>query len=238
MLDLYSRDCPRCGAHLEGQGIRCTACHRFLPRKLSKVRRIVENSAIGVAMVAIAAAFLAPDLVRALMGKKPPEAQAAVMRPWRGAGAEPAARAWAYSLEESLQAVCRSTFEQHGDRKLVTGALARWLPSATRDLGRQLTPDLLRLSAEEEKDALAIIEDDSRFMGECLRIAYEAIKPCEAFRRDLASPAAAACMSAPLTRALAPVAFRICSQGAKEPRVRRACTYASDEAIRLVEKQR
>ena len=237
MLDLYSRECPRCSAHLEGEGVRCPSCHRFLPRKLSKTRRIVENSAIGVLMVAIAVALIAPDLARVALGRKPAQASAAAMRPWRGPGPEPEARAWAYPLEESLQGVCRTTFERYLDRKFVVGSVTQYLPAATRALGQELTQESLRLAPDEEKDALAILADDDRFMPECLRVAYEAIDPCEPFKSDLTSAQASACMLPRVSRALAPAPLRQCATAAKLPRVRRACELAADQAVKLAEKK-
>jgi hypothetical protein len=238
MLDDYSRECPRCHSHLAGEGVRCPSCHKLLPRKLSKVRRVVENSAIGVVMAAIAVALLAPDFARALFGKKPAvAAPVAAVRPWKGAGPEPVARAWALPIEESLQGVCRSTISHYDDKKYVVASLQQFLPAATRDLRQELTQESLRLSPDEEKDALGILTDDTRFMGECLRIAYDAIKPCAAFKSNLSSPAASECMVPSVARALAPAPFRLCSQNAKLPRVRRACELAADNALKLVLKE-
>ena len=238
MLDDYSRECPRCHSHLAGEGVRCPSCHKLLPRKLSKVRRVVENSAVGAVMAAIAVALLAPDFARSLMGKKPAEAApVAAVRPWKGAGPEPAARAWALPIEESLQGVCRTTISRYDDRKYVVSSLTQFVPQATRDLRQEITQESLRLSPEEQNEALSILTDDTRFMGECLRIAYEAIKPCAAFKTDLAGPAATECMVPNVLRALAPAPYRMCSQNAKLPRVRRACELAADQALRLAVKE-
>ena len=237
MFEEFGRDCPRCGAHLHGEGIRCTSCHKFLPRRMSKVRRVIENAAIGALLVAVAAALMAPDLVRDLVGKKPAQVAATVkVRPWKGPGKEPAARAWALPIEESLQTVCRNTISRYDDKKFVTTALTQFLPAATRDLRIPLTQPLLSLSPEEEKEAVAILSDDLKFMGECLRIGYEAIRPCEAFKADLAGPQASECMVPAVLRALAPAPFRMCAESAKMPRVRRACDLAADNAFRLAQK--
>ena len=46
MFDGYKRECPRCKAHLR-EGVLCPACHKVLPRNLSRTRRVLENVSIG-----------------------------------------------------------------------------------------------------------------------------------------------------------------------------------------------
>ncbi len=237
MLDLYSRECPRCHTALHGEGVLCPKCHRILPRKVSKVRRILENTTVAVALVAVAVALLAPDIVRALRPPPPEAAAVKPVKPWQGPGPEPAARAWAATVEESLQSVCRSTFNRFDDKKFVGTALMAFLPAATRAQGRPLTQDLLKLSPDEETDAMAIFSDDPRFMGECLRWGYEAIRPCEPFKADLSSPRAQECMIPLVTRALGPAPWRLCASNVKLDRVRRACEFAAEQAQRDIEKQ-
>ena len=234
MLDLYRRECPRCRTALHGDGVLCPQCHKLLPRKLSKARRIVENTTLGALIIAIAVALLAPDLVRQL---RPAAAAAPAIKPWSGPGAEPPARAWAAHIETSLQAVCRNTYSRFEDKKFVASALQRYLPAATREQGRPLTQELLKLSAEEEADAMAIFGDDPRFMGECLRWGYEAIRPCEPFKADLSSSPAQECLVPAVGRALGPAPFRLCASNAKQDRVRRACGMAAEQAQRDADKQ-
>jgi hypothetical protein len=162
---------------------------------------------------------------------------AKVVRAWQGPGAEPPARAWAASIEESLQAVCRSTFNRYEDRKFVATSLQAFLPAATRAQGRPLTQEMLKLSPDEEADAMRIFGDDPRFMGECLRWGYEAIRPCEPFKSDLSSPRAQECMIPLVSKALGPAPFRLCASNVKLDRVRRACDLAAEQAARDAEKQ-
>lgn len=234
MLDLYSRECPRCHTELHRQPVLCPKCHRLLPRGVSKTRRIIENTAIGIAAVSLVVGLLAPDLVRSL---RPAKAAAVAVKPWAGRGAEPPARAWAVHIESSLQSVCRNTLSRFEDPKYVQLSLARYLPAATREQGKPLTQEMLKLSPEEEKDAMAIFGDDPRFMGECLRWTYEAIRPCEMFKGDLSTAQAQDCLVPAVQRALQPAPFRLCASNAKVDRVLRACRLAAEQAQRDVEKE-
>ena len=235
MLDLYIRECPRCRTALHQQRLLCPACHKLLPRKLSRTRRRVENTLLGVALAALAVGLMAPDLVLSLRAAN--SAAVPAERPWRGPGPEPKAREWAAHIEESLQSVCRSTFSRFEDKTYVALSLARYLPAATRAQGRPLTQEMLSLSPEEEKDAMAIFGDDPRFMGQCLRWVYEAIRPCEPFKGDLGSGPAQDCMVPAVQRTLASAPFRLCASNAKIDRVRRACDFAAEQAQRDLEKQ-
>ena len=86
-------------------------------------------------------------------------------------------------------------------------------------------------------DALAPFEDESRFVGECLRRAYDALGRCEPFKSDLSS-AASACMVPAVNRALAAAPSAIAAAQAKLARVRHALLLASEESVRLAQDQR
>ena len=109
MLDIYSRECPRCHTQLKREPVLCPSCHHLLPRNVSKTRRVLENTTLGVAIVAVAVALLAPDLVRQLR-PQPAAAVAPAIKPWNGPGPEPVVRAWAAPIETSLQDACRNTY--------------------------------------------------------------------------------------------------------------------------------
>jgi hypothetical protein len=204
---------------------------------MSKIRRVIENSAIAIGIAAVGVALMAPDLARSVIGQKPAQPVAAAQpKPWKGPGPEPVARAWALPIEESLQSVCRNTISRYDDKKYVTTSLTQFLPMATRALGMPLTQQSLSLTPEEEKEAVAILGDDLRFMGLCLRIGYEAIRPCEMFKGDLAGPQAGECMVPAVLRAIAPAPYRMCAENAKLPRVQRACDLAAEQALKLAQK--
>lgn len=218
MFERLARECPRCGAGLHAQPLRCLSCGKLLPRRLSRARRILENTAAGVLVVALGTALVARHL------SQPAGVASRAFAPWSGPGDAPAARSWAVSLEPGLRSVCRETLERYSDRKLVVAALAR-------AAGEQLTPD-------EQRDALAPFQDERRFVGECLRRAYGALGRCEPFKADLSSPAASTCMVPAVTLALAAAPFAIAAEQAKLARVRHASLLASEESVRLAQVQR
>ena len=235
MLDLFTRECPRCRAPVHGEPLFCSGCRRMLPAKLSKTRRVIEDSLLAVLVVGLGAAIFAPDLMRSFRAEEAPAARP--IAAWRGAGAEPKSRAWAAPIESSLADVCRSTFTRYEDRKFVVEALSQQLGLVTRAQGLRITQESLRLTPEEEKDAMSVVGDEQRFMGECLRWGYQAISGCEGFKADLGSYDARDCMVPKVLRVLASAPFALCGNEAKLDRVRRACTLASQAAARAAEKR-
>ena len=234
MLDLYKRECPRCHGAIHDEPVRCPACHKLLPARLSKTRRIVEGALLGVLMTTLLAAFFVPDLVRSL---RTPEEQHAAVAPWRGSGAEPPARAWAVRIERNLENVCASTAARYADRKFVTAALTQQLGAVTAAQGLRITQEALRLTADEEREAMGLVGDEKRFVRECLRWAYNAVEPCKVFKEDLGGREAEECMVPRVLRVLAVAPFSTCAQQATTLRVRRACELASEAAAHNAEKR-
>lgn len=229
MFDDYRRECPRCAAHL-GESIRCPSCHKFLPRRLSRTRRIVENTALGTLLIGFVLAFAAPDLFRraAELRNAKAAAKAALPPPWTGPGAEPAARAWAFSMEKDLQGVCRDALARFGDKKLPVTELTPYLPGAMRALRQPLTQESLRFTEDEQKEIGGLFGE--RLGGECLGWTYEALKSCEVYRSSLGSPSATSCLVGTVQRALASAPFASCAEAAKLDRVRHACLLAAKQA--------
>ncbi|HEY5675879.1 MAG TPA: hypothetical protein VI356_23585 [Myxococcales bacterium] len=229
MFDDYRRECPRCAAHL-GESIRCPSCHKFLPRRLSRTRRIVENTALGILLSGFVFAFAAPDLFRraAELRNAKPAAKAAVAPPWTGPGAEPAARAWAFSMEKDLQGVCRDALARFSDKKMPITELAPYIPGAMRTLRRPLTQESLRFTDEEQKEIGTLFGE--RMGDECLGWTYEALKSCEVYRSSLGTPSATSCLVGVVQRALASAPFSSCAAAAKIDRVREACVLAAKQA--------
>jgi hypothetical protein len=236
MFDAYKRECPRCRAHL-GDGVLCPACHKLLPRKLSKSRRLIENVGTGVLLAAFAIAFTVPDLRGHLSALRSANAaaQAPAPPPWTGSGNAPAARAWAVSLEPNLIAVCQDAGGRYADPRAVPIQLTQYLPAVERALRRPLTQEALRLSATEDTEVVALFAG-SRISAECLRWAYDGLQNCEVYREDLSSPSAASCMVGAVGRALAVAPYTSCAGLAKEDRVRRACAFAAEQARRVAAK--
>jgi len=234
MLDLYKRACPRCGAPLSKEWVRCRSCHKPLPRRLSRLRRVTEGTVAALCLVAAVVAIVAPDLARSLLGKRVPAAAAEQARaPWRGSGPEPAARAWALGLEPGLERVCQATFSRFADRKFVLASLTQYLPQILVETRQPLTPEGLRFSPDEEKDALAVLGDEQRFMVECLGWSYEALAKCEGYKSDLASRDATNCMVNSVQGALVTAPWASCSSAAKRDRVKRACSLGVARAALL-----
>jgi hypothetical protein len=233
MFDDYRRECPRCAAHL-GESIRCPSCHKFLPRRLSRTRRVVENTALGVLLAGFILAFAAPELFRraAELRSAKPAAKAAVAPPWTGAGAEPAARSWAFSMEKDLQGVCRDALARFADQKMPATELAPYLPGAVRALRQPLTQESLRFTEDEQKE-IANLFGGERMGGECLGWTYEALKSCEVYRSSLGSPSATSCLVGVVQRTLASAPFTSCAAAAKLDRVREACLLAAKQARQL-----
>ncbi|HET9753164.1 MAG TPA: hypothetical protein VFP52_09385 [Myxococcales bacterium] len=229
MFDDYKRECPRCAAHL-GESIRCPSCHKFLPRRLSRTRRVVENTAIGVLLSGLVFAFAAPDLVRraAELRNAKAAAKAATPPPWNGPGAEPAARAWAFSMEKDLQGVCRDALARFADRKQPVTELAAYLPAAVRARGEPLTQESLRFTEDEQKEIAGLFGE--RLGGECLGWTYQAIQNCEVYRTSLGTPSATSCLVGVVQRALASAPFTSCADSAKLDRVRQVCLIAAKQA--------
>ncbi|HUJ26957.1 MAG TPA: hypothetical protein VLW85_13115 [Myxococcales bacterium] len=233
MLDEYKRECPRCHTVLHGEAMRCSGCHRLLPAKLSQARRTLEAVLLGVLMMSLLAAFLVPDVVRSLKESDEP---ARVVAPWRGPGAEPATRRWAVPLERNLETVCANTFSRYRDRKFVAASLSQQLGAVTTAQGLRITPESLQLTADEEREAMGLVGEEKRFMRECLRWSYDALRGCEAFKDDLGSREASDCMVPRVLRVLAVAPFSLCAQEAKSDRVRRACGLASQAAAAAADK--
>ncbi|HET9753932.1 MAG TPA: hypothetical protein VFP52_13260 [Myxococcales bacterium] len=229
MFDDYSRECPRCAAHL-GESIRCPSCHKFLPRRLSRTRRVVENTALGVLLTGLVVAFAAPDLVRraAELRNARTAAKAATPPPWNGPGAEPAARAWAFSMEKDLQGVCRDALSRFADKKLPLTELAGYLPGAMRALRQPLTQESLRFTEEEQKEISGLFGE--RLGGECLGWTYQALQNCEVYRASQGTPSATSCFVGVVQRALASAPFSSCADTARLDRVRQVCILAAKQA--------
>ncbi len=236
MFDAYKRECPRCKAHL-GDGMLCPACHKLLPRKLSRTRRAVENVSIGVLIAAIAVAFTVPDLMRHINALRAAKAAANAPPPppWTGSGPAPTARAWAVSMEPNLVGVCRDATARYADPKAAPTELTQYLPMVERQLRRPLTQETLRLSANEDKEVTGLFAAN-RISAECLRWAYDGLSNCEVYREDLSSPSATSCLVSAVQRALAVAPYTSCASVAKEDRVRRACTLAAEQARRVASK--
>jgi hypothetical protein len=228
MLDLYKRACPCCGAQLTKEWVRCRSCHKLLPRKLSRLRRLSENAVLVIFLVAAVVGLIAPDLGRSLLARRPPAGQP-LQRPgpWRGNGPEPAARAWAVTLEPELERVCQTTFSRYADRKLVIASLTQYLPQVLHETRQPLTPEGLRFSSVEENDALVVLGDQQRFIADCLHWSYEALTRCETYKSDLGSRDATNCMVNSVQRALVTGPLVNCASAAKLERVKRACTFAA-----------
>jgi hypothetical protein len=216
MLDSYSRTCPRCAAPLSQRSLRCPSCHKLLPRRLAPIRRLVENCVLGTMLAAVSFVLIAPELARELVGERRVAAAVAAPPIWKGAGPEPAARRWAVQLEESLEAVCHSTFASYADFKSVKTQLAQVLPAG------------LLLTAEEEKEAADLLSEERRFSAACLRWSYEALSACERYRENLSSTSAMDCLQSVVERALTTAPFDDCASTAKQPRLQRACALAAE----------
>ena len=230
MFDSYQRTCP-CGATLKDEKVRCRACHRFLPRRLSRLRRRIENTVFAVLVIAGTIAVVDPDLLRPLFEKPPPPGVASLgPEPWRGVGPEPSSWTWAHALAPQVEAVCQATFARYADQRSVIASLAQFLPHVHRETGEPLTQEALRFSAAEEKDALAVLGDESRFVGECLRWSYDAMRACEHHKSDLNRPAGSACMTNVVQTALVTAPLTTCSSAAAFHRVKRACALAASQA--------
>jgi hypothetical protein len=234
MLDSYKRACPRCGAQLTREWVQCRSCHKLLPRRLSRLRRLTEDAALLVFLVAAVVGIVAPDFGRSLLARRPPAARSLQPpEPWRGNDPEPAARAWAVTLEPELERVCRTTFSRYADRKSVIASLTQYLPQVLRETRQPLTAEGLRFSSAEENDALAVLGDQQRFIVDCLRWSYEALAKCEPYRSDLGSRDATNCMVNKVQGALVTAPLTNCASVAKLERVKRACSFGAARAALL-----
>lgn len=231
MFDTYRRECPRCHALLRGQRPYCRACHKLLPRKLSRVRRIVDGTVLTLAIGATGVGILAPDFVRGIAGLGGPAVVAAVSAPaWHFGGRPPAARSWAYRIEPSLSSACEATYQRYSEKRFVVASLSQFLGAVAREQGQPLTPESAKLTEEEKKEAFALLTEEGSFLERCLRASYVTIEPCEPFKGDLAGKAAADCMVPAVTQALVSAPFQWCAVDAQSPRLRSACAMAAQQA--------
>lgn len=239
MLELY-RACPRCGVPAKLGLVRCEACGTVLDKKaVSKLRRWLD-AIVGAVVLALAVGMLLHgDWLANLSGAKSSQKaeQKAGRRPWAYGGTEPAARAWASRLENSLEDVCAQTYRRFSDQKFLEPTLNFQLLGgnlvAAREmyrLAKRTKTTVPRLLPEEVADGRAAIGEREPFMKACLTQAYERIEPCAKYKDKLTSADASACMVPPVQQMLGALAYRVCAQHAQLQRVKDLCVLSASRA--------
>jgi len=250
MLEIY-RSCPKCGAHLLATDRRC-ACGQpiaaaFGQPEVSRPRKLVDWVVFGLLCTVLGAGLLRPDWCQAVVEGRVAEAVRAAHAgrpPWSHPGHEPAARAWAWKLEGSLETGCSATFHQVADKKMLGGMLNFQLVGGTlaaskhnQEVANRNHQAIPWLTPEEVADGAAALGGYEEFVASCLVRGYEAVEPCERFKDALGSPEAARCLVPPVQTMLSGLAWRTCAANARLQRVRELCEVAAKRMDALLQAQ-
>ena len=236
MLELF-RACPRCKTHLDAKAGHCPSCGQIVgPEPVSRTRRALKGLVLAALGVTVLGVVLGPSLAPFL--RLLPQAKAVAKAPkWSFPIAEPAARAWAFPLEKSLEEACGGLWARFSDRKYFEPTLNFQLLGGTLEAAKQTYTHakathtaIPRLLPEETDDALASIGSLPAFVGRCLSQSYARIAPCEAHRDSLGTPAAAACFTEPVQQLITGFSLRTCAELARLDRVKNLCSIAAERA--------